>query len=77
MHFVRNVNYLKNYELRLKFENNVIKIVDLANHLDGEIFEPLKDLNYFQKVRINPDIDTIVWPNEADFSPDFLFKIGQ
>ena len=77
MHFVRNVKYLKNYKLRLTFEKNVIKIVDLKNHLDGEIFEPLKDLKYFQKVKINSDIDTIVWPNEADFSPDFLFEIGQ
>lgn len=77
MHFVRNVKYLKNYKLRLTFEKNVIKIVDLKNHLDGEVFEPLKDLKYFQKVKINSDIDTIVWPNEADFSPDFLFEIGQ
>ena len=77
MHFVRNVTYLKNYKLRLTFENNVIKIVNLKNHLDGDVFEPLKELKYFQKVKINPDIDTIVWPNEADFSPDFLFEIGQ
>ena len=77
MHFVRNVDYLKNYKLKLTFENNVIKIVDLKNYIDGEVFEPLKDLHYFQKVKINSDIDTIVWPNEADFSPDFLFEIGQ
>ena len=77
MHFVRNVTYLKNYKLRLTFEKNVVKIVDLKDHIDGEIFEPLKDLKYFKKVKINSDIDTIVWPNEADFSPDFLFEIGQ
>lgn len=76
MHFVKNVTYIKNYELRLTFENNIIKIVDLKKHLNGEIFKPLKKLNYFQKVKINTDIDTIVWPNEADFSPDFLFGIG-
>lgn len=51
--------------------------MDLKDHIDGEIFEPLKDLKYFKKVKINSDIDTIVWPNEADFSPDFLFEIGQ
>ena len=77
MHFIKKVTYIKNYELRLTFENNIIKIVDLKKHLDGEIFKPLKKLNYFQKVKVNTDIDTIVWPNEADFSPDFLFGIGQ
>ncbi|MCD4817717.1 MAG: DUF2442 domain-containing protein [Candidatus Cloacimonetes bacterium] len=77
MHFVKKVSYVKNYVLKLTFENNIIKIVDLRKHLEGEIFELLKEIEYFQKVKINPDIDTIVWPNEADFSPDFLFQIGK
>jgi ribosomal protein L31E len=44
--------------------------------LDGEIFEPLKDINNFKKVRVNPDLDTIVWENGADMCPDFLYKVG-
>ncbi len=28
---------------------------------------------YFKDVRVNPDIDTIVWTNEADF----LYEIGE
>ncbi len=76
MHFVRDVTYLDDYKLKLTFEDNIVKVVDLKTHLDGEIFEPLKNLDYFKSVRVNPDIDTIVWSNEDDFSPDFLYEIG-
>lgn len=77
MHFVREVQCLADYNLRLTFEDNIVKIADLRPHLEGEIFEPLMDIDYFRTVRVNPDIDTVVWPNEADFSPDFLYEIGE
>jgi hypothetical protein len=37
----------------------------------------LRDPAYFRRFTVNPEIDTIVWPNNADFSPDFLYEIGQ
>jgi len=77
MHFVRDVEYLAEYKLKLVFEDDTVKITDLEPHLEGDVFEPLKDTDYFRKVRLNPDIDTVVWPNEADFSPDFLYEIGK
>lgn len=76
MHCVTDVKYINDYKLKLTFENGIKKLVDLKAHLEGEIFEPLKDIDYFQKVSLNKDIDTIVWDNEADFCPDFLFSIG-
>ena len=77
MHFVRSVTYKSGYKLLLTFEDEVQKLVDLEPHLEGEIFEPLKDINYFKTVSVNPDLDTIVWGNNADFSPDFLYEIGK
>jgi hypothetical protein len=77
MHWVKDVDYIEEYKLRIKFENNKSKIVDLKNHLNGTVFKPLKNLAYFKKVKLNKDIDTIVWPNNADFSPDFLYEIGE
>ncbi|MBM3234790.1 DUF2442 domain-containing protein [Candidatus Poribacteria bacterium] len=76
MHFVRNVTYISEYKLLLTFEDGSVRFVNLKPHLDGEIFEPLKDINYFKTVRVNPDLDTIVWENGADLSPDFLYEIG-
>ena len=77
MHWIKNVNYIGKYRLKLKFENNEVKEVDLSNYLEGAIFEPLKDIEFFKKVSLNSDIDTVVWPNNADYSPDFLYAIGK
>ncbi len=76
MHFVEDVTYISEYKLLLTFEDGVVKLVDMEPYLDGQIFEPLKDIDYFKTVRVNPDIDTIVWDNGANVSPDFLYKIG-
>ncbi|MCX6345768.1 MAG: DUF2442 domain-containing protein [Armatimonadetes bacterium] len=76
MHFVRDASYDSDFKVRLSFEDGSVRIADLAPHLDGEIFEPLKDLEYFKTLRVEPDTDTIVWDNGADMSPDFLYEIS-
>jgi hypothetical protein len=77
MHFVTSVEYVSGYKLRLGFENGSVRLVDLAGELDSEVFEPLKNRRVFRTARLSPDIDTVVWSNGADMSPDFLYKIGQ
>ena len=76
MHIIRNVIHVSEYKLLLSFDDGVERLVDLAEELDGEIFEPLKNIDYFKEVRVNPDLATIVWENGADMCPDFLYKIG-
>jgi hypothetical protein len=76
MHIVGDVTYVSDYKLLLSFDDGSVRLVDLEKELDGEIFEPLKDIGYFKKVRVNPDLATIAWDNGADMCPDFLYKIG-
>lgn len=76
MHFVKDAQYLSDYSLRLTFEDGSVRDVNLAGHLDGEVFEPLRDVANFRQVRVDSDLDTIVWENGADMSPDFLYEIG-
>jgi hypothetical protein len=76
MHLVKRASYAGDYRLRIRFDDGRTKLVDLGPYLDGPIFEPLKDVSYFQRSEVNKDIDTVVWPNDADFSPDFLYSIG-
>ena len=77
MRWVVGATYIGGYKLKIKFDNGEIKVVDLKPHLGGPIFEPLKRLDFFKSFRVDKDIDTVVWPNNADFSPDFLYEIGQ
>jgi hypothetical protein len=67
------VNYVRDYTLRVRFADGVEGEIDLAAELDGEIFQPLRERDYFQQVRVNPELHTIVWPNGADFAPEFLY----
>jgi hypothetical protein len=77
MHFITRVEHEKGYRLRLWFDDGTVRVVDLSSHLDGEMFEPLKDLSRFRTARLNAEIDTVVWDNGADMSPDFLYDIGE
>ncbi len=73
---IEKVEYVKDYKLRLLFNNGVVKEVDLKNELYGEVFETLKDKEEFKKVRLNPETGTIEWETGADFAPEFLFDTG-
>ena len=72
MHFVKDVKYLSEYKLLLTFEDDSLRQVDLAPHLDGEVFEPLKDTTYFQRFFV--EAGTVSWPNGADIAPETLYS---
>lgn len=69
---VTDARHLQNYVIWVRFNDGSEGEIDLAAELDGPIFEPLKDLDYFAQLRVDPDIHTVVWPNGADFAPEFL-----
>ncbi len=64
--------YLHDFVLWLKFSDGAEGELDLCTELDGPIFEPLQSSDFFRQFRIDPDLHTLVWPNGADFSPEFL-----
>lgn len=37
--------------------------------LEGPIFEPLKNVQLFRRLRLDPELRTVVWPNGADLAP--------
>ncbi len=72
---VTKVEIIEKYTLLLTFNNGITKKVNLEPLLEGKIFKPLKDPNYFAKVSIDEIGGTIVWPNEADFAPEALYEL--
>ncbi len=71
---VVKAEYLNDYRIKLWFNNQVVKVVDLANSLNGEVFRPLKDLEYFKRFIIK--FNTIEWENGADLAPEYLYETG-
>jgi uncharacterized protein DUF2442 len=66
--------YVRDYVLWLRFSDGVAGEVDLHDELDGPVFEPLRQIGTFQHVRLHPELHTVVWPNGADFAPEFLYE---
>jgi hypothetical protein len=66
---VTAVEPLDGYRLRLTFDDGAVCDADFSGMLKGELGEPLRDLCYFRRVRVDPEAGTIVWPNGLDPDP--------
>ena len=69
---VIRATYAGDFRIRLTFHNNLQGTLDFQAWLEGPVFEPLKDPNYFQQFFI--DGGTVVWPNGADVAPETLYE---
>ena len=68
---VTEARYVRDYVLWLRFSDGVEGEVDLADELDGPVFEPLRQLAVFRSFQLHPDLHTVTWPSGADFAPNF------
>ncbi len=69
-----DANYVDNYTLHIRFSDGSEGEIDFEQELDGEIFKPLKEISYFKNFTFNQELHTVVWPNGADFAPEFLYE---
>jgi len=62
------------YVVHVRFDDGLTADVDLSYLADyGGVFEPLREVEYFRRLRADRDAGTIVWPNEADIAPETLY----
>ena len=69
---VLDAQYRGGYTVWLRFRDGTTGEIDLRPELSGPIFEPLHDPAVFRQFTIHPEFQTLVWPNGADFAPEFL-----
>ncbi len=69
---VTEAKWVRDHVLHLRFNDGAEGDVDLEDELEGPVFEPLRDIEVFKSFRVHPELHTVVWPNGADFAPEFL-----
>ncbi len=69
---VSSLKIIAPYTLEIKFNDCTSKEINFEKVLKGEMYSPLNDLELFNKVTIDAEVNTIVWPNGADFDPAVL-----
>lgn len=72
IHHVKSFEFVAAYTLRVRFGDQSEQVIDFGPMLRGELYGPLRDPAMFRRVRLDPDSQTLVWPNGADFDPATL-----
>ena len=71
---VTDVEIAGPYTLHLTFDDGTEQAIDFSPVLYGHYYAPLRDINLFNQVRLDPEVHTLVWPNGADFDPATLYN---
>lgn len=74
---VTAVEVVGDYRLRLTFEDGTVGNIDFSSRDWRGVFEPLRDPAYFARVRVDPELGTIVWPNGTDMAPEPLYEAAR
>ena len=69
---VRDFEIVGEYTIRVRFDDDSEQTINFRAVLAGELFGPLRSLELFNQVRIDPEVQTLIWPNGADFDPATL-----
>ncbi|MFB3893439.1 MAG: DUF2442 domain-containing protein [Phycisphaerae bacterium] len=68
-------DYRGRHKIWLRFDDGTRGVADLANHLNGPMFGPLRDPEQFRRFRVDAELGTVVWENGADLAPEFLKEL--
>jgi hypothetical protein len=72
LHPIVEVEVVGARRLRLAFDDGVSGELGASTWEWTGVFEPLSDPGYFARVRLDPELGTIGWPNGADVAPGTL-----
>ena len=71
---VVSVQPLSEHRIRVTFDDGVEGIVNVGDlvRFTG-VFEPLTDSMFFAQAKVNTELGTVCWPNDADLDSDVLY----
>ena len=72
IHRVTAFELVEPFVLDVSFDDATRQRIDFRPVLHGELYRPLRDAALFERVEIDPEVHTLVWPNGADFDPATL-----
>jgi hypothetical protein len=70
---IKQARCLGGFRVEIEFSDGRCGVANLADALDGPVFEPLNDPVAFAQLRVDDELRTIVWPNGADLAPEYLY----
>lgn len=70
---VEDAKYIRDHVIWVRFNDGAEGEIDLSSELDGPVFEPLKNIEFFKRFKIS--FYTLSWENGADFAPEFLKEL--
>lgn len=73
---IKKAEYIRDYKIKITFDDGSEGIVDLSESLEGKVFESLKDKKNFSKFKVDEELGTIVWENGADLAPEYLYFLA-
>ena len=71
---VTKAEYVKDYILKLSFNNGETRLFDFSSLFNQGIGYKLKDINYFKNFRLDPF--TVDWNDEIGYAPEYLLDNG-
>ncbi|MET0379663.1 MAG: DUF2442 domain-containing protein [Spongiibacteraceae bacterium] len=72
---VTSAKYIDDYRIWVCFDDGTEGEADLSSALSGPAFAPLRDKTVFGRFSVDPELETIVWPNGADLAPEYLKEL--
>ena len=71
---VTSAEYVRDYILKLTFNDGAVKTVDFTPLMQKGICRKLQDMDYFRNFTLDPF--TVDWSNESGFAPESLYERG-
>jgi hypothetical protein len=71
---VTSAEYVRDYILKLTFNDGAVKTVDFTPLMQKGICRKLQDMDYFRNFTLDPF--SVDWNNEIGFAPESLYERG-